>query len=150
MGPTWDPPGSCRPQMGPMLAPWTLLSGTSFRLVCAQNNVTIQIWMVNKNIHPMHQSLSSVIILVSQIHTSFIATIRKLSRQLIGQPTVPLVFKKEMIPLNSPKFIRRPWNWSVWHHISHPYRAVRAFMSSYLTVYSHVPFTRRNIDKNPL
>ena len=27
LGPTWDPPGSYRPQMGPMLAPWTLLSG---------------------------------------------------------------------------------------------------------------------------
>ena len=27
MGPTWGPPGSCRPQMGPMLAPKTLLSG---------------------------------------------------------------------------------------------------------------------------
>ena len=27
MGPTLDPPGSCRPQMGPILAPWTLLSG---------------------------------------------------------------------------------------------------------------------------
>ena len=27
MGSTWGPPGSCRPQMGPMLAPWTLLSG---------------------------------------------------------------------------------------------------------------------------
>ena len=27
MGPTWDPPGFCRPQMGPMLAPCTLLSG---------------------------------------------------------------------------------------------------------------------------
>ena len=27
MGPTWGPPGSCRPQMGPMLIPWTLLSG---------------------------------------------------------------------------------------------------------------------------
>ena len=26
MGPTWGPPGSCRPQMGPMLAPWILLS----------------------------------------------------------------------------------------------------------------------------
>ena len=26
MGPTWGPSGSCRPQMGPMLAPWTLLS----------------------------------------------------------------------------------------------------------------------------
>ena len=28
MGSTWGPPGSCRPQMGPMLAPWTLLSET--------------------------------------------------------------------------------------------------------------------------
>ena len=27
MGPTWGPPGSYRPQMGPMLATWTLLSG---------------------------------------------------------------------------------------------------------------------------
>ena len=27
MGPTWGPPGSCRPQMGPMLASWTLVSG---------------------------------------------------------------------------------------------------------------------------
>ena len=26
-GSTWGPPGSRRPQMGPMLAPWTLLSG---------------------------------------------------------------------------------------------------------------------------
>ena len=27
MGSTWGPPGVCRPQVGPMLAPWTLLSG---------------------------------------------------------------------------------------------------------------------------
>ena len=27
MGPSWGPPGSCRTQMGPILAPWTLLSG---------------------------------------------------------------------------------------------------------------------------
>ena len=27
MGSTWGPPGSYRPQMGAMLAPWTLLSG---------------------------------------------------------------------------------------------------------------------------
>ena len=27
MGPTWGLPGSCRPQVGPMLAPWTLPSG---------------------------------------------------------------------------------------------------------------------------
>ena len=33
MGPTWGPPGTDRTQVGPMLAPWTLLSGyflTSF------------------------------------------------------------------------------------------------------------------------
>ena len=29
MGPTWGPPGSCRSQMGVILAPWTLLSGTA-------------------------------------------------------------------------------------------------------------------------
>ena len=34
MGTTWGPPGSCRPQMGRMLAPWTLLSGC-VRLVTA-------------------------------------------------------------------------------------------------------------------
>ena len=27
MGPTWDPPGDDSTQVGPMLAPWTLLSG---------------------------------------------------------------------------------------------------------------------------
>ena len=27
MGPTWGPHGSCRPGVGPMLAPWTLVSG---------------------------------------------------------------------------------------------------------------------------
>ena len=30
MEPTWGPPGSCRPQMGLMLAQWTLLSRTTF------------------------------------------------------------------------------------------------------------------------
>ena len=27
IGPTWGPPRSCQPQMGHLLAPWTLLSG---------------------------------------------------------------------------------------------------------------------------
>ena len=33
MGPTWGPPGSCRPQMGPMLAQCTLLSGMFFLFI---------------------------------------------------------------------------------------------------------------------
>ena len=36
MGPTWGPPGSCGPQMGLMLAPWTLLSGVHFTFQTCQ------------------------------------------------------------------------------------------------------------------
>ena len=31
MGRTWGPPWSCRPQLGPILDPWTLLSGDIFK-----------------------------------------------------------------------------------------------------------------------
>ena len=41
IGPTWGPPGSCRPQMGPMLAPWTLLSGMWCNLWAFQRNLTV-------------------------------------------------------------------------------------------------------------
>ena len=47
MGPTWGPHGSCRPQMGPMLAPWTLLSGTLCALLC-----TVGLWTYHaKSLH---------------------------------------------------------------------------------------------------
>ena len=36
MGPTWGPSGADRAQVGPMLAPWTLLSGI-FRTECYDN-----------------------------------------------------------------------------------------------------------------
>ena len=36
MGPTWGPPGSCQPQMGPMLAPWILLSGMIWITTCTE------------------------------------------------------------------------------------------------------------------
>ena len=42
LNPEWDPPGSCRSQMGPMLAPWTLISGLlipSWRLPPSQDSV---------------------------------------------------------------------------------------------------------------
>ena len=44
MGPTWGPPGTCRPQMGPILAPRTLLSGTTSPLV----EVVIDVTPANK------------------------------------------------------------------------------------------------------
>ena len=36
MGPTWGPPGSCRPQMGPMLAPWTDIAQPAAVTTCCE------------------------------------------------------------------------------------------------------------------
>ena len=44
MGSTWGPPGSCRPPMGPTLAPWTLLSGWMF-LERFYSHVECQTWL---------------------------------------------------------------------------------------------------------
>ena len=43
VGPTWGPPGSCRPQMGPMLAPWTLLSGSFW--ACQAEAIATYLWL---------------------------------------------------------------------------------------------------------
>ena len=51
-GPTWGPPGSCRPQMGPMLAPWTLLSGIVWRF---WNSVqTSMMHNITESLHRTH------------------------------------------------------------------------------------------------
>ena len=45
MGPTWGPPGSCRPQMGPMLAPRTLLSGIwSYKITWEPSQMWARPW----------------------------------------------------------------------------------------------------------
>ena len=44
MGPTWGPRGTDRTQVGPMLAPWTLLSGSHNRS------------RTYSEIHPLHQN----------------------------------------------------------------------------------------------
>ena len=50
MGPTWGQPGSCRPQMGPMLAPWTLLSDLCMLLV----KTKLQLYHHNKHDNHKH------------------------------------------------------------------------------------------------
>ena len=55
MGPTWGPPGSCRPQMGPMLAPWTLLSGkrslrVTYTNIAEHGKNSFRCWAVLTNI----------------------------------------------------------------------------------------------------
>ena len=45
MGPTWGPPGSWRLQVGPVLAPWTLLSGMfNFTVITVSTNSQWWLW----------------------------------------------------------------------------------------------------------
>ena len=52
MGPTWGPPGSRRPQMCPMLAPWTLLSGiNTVHHAIKTNNASSVLVIIEVHIH---------------------------------------------------------------------------------------------------
>ena len=65
MGPTWSPPGAKRTQVGPMLAPWTLLSGCR-----ARKQDTIQALSgCNKCLSKLLQKYRQGNLLVSQLYT---------------------------------------------------------------------------------
>ena len=93
MGPTWGPPGSCRPQMGSMLVPWTLLWGLSWILCCTKSNglsfesnllpfhmpVTCQrvVHYIQKSLERVHRlPLWSILLLPSQMATVWSGTER--------------------------------------------------------------------------
>ena len=59
MGPTWGQPGSCRSQMGPMLAQWTLLSGMCFQkgiFLALHHSLAITQPFVGISYHPINQT----------------------------------------------------------------------------------------------
>ena len=67
MGPTWGPPGSCRPQMGPMLSPWTLLSGVvaaGCALQCRLSSVSYK-----TNASSCHHRESNYVFIISGAET---------------------------------------------------------------------------------
>ena len=57
LGPTWGPPGSCRPQMGPMLAPWTLLSVAGLTKPPSKLRYRVCKWIQNHA--PNHEAIRS-------------------------------------------------------------------------------------------
>ena len=64
MGPTWGPLGSCRPRMGPTLAPWNLLSGLLLR---AHYRMSFATW--NSDIYS-----ASVTVMLYSIDRSHVTT----------------------------------------------------------------------------
>ena len=102
MGPAWGPPGSCRPQMGPMLVPWTLLSGLSPSLCPRMSPAT---------------SICSVFPHLVYIHLYHVASAYKLIRH--GATTIEIFISEALGNDNcnystvvSQNF--RPWAW--WLH----------------------------------
>ena len=53
MGPTWGPPGDDRTQVGPMLVPWTLLSGYTYALSLCSYIVIIQERLSTDGVDPL-------------------------------------------------------------------------------------------------
>ena len=76
MGPTWGPPGSCRPQMGPMLAPWTLLSGLfaswyRARILWLPVSSSNQHLLVGKPISRLKVSLHTLMKTKQSVHVTY-------------------------------------------------------------------------------
>ena len=65
MGPTWGPPGFCRPQVGPILDPWTLLSWILW---------TMWVWLCK-----IHRIMASLVVLFSlqSIHFYFFLCVKQ-------------------------------------------------------------------------
>ena len=55
MGPTWGPPGSYLPQMGPMINPWTLLSGYFLLKKPCISILPLGVIKTSKTVMPAHQ-----------------------------------------------------------------------------------------------
>ena len=110
MGPTWIPPGSCRPQVGPIWATWTLLSGhgmeTPMALMALCDGLLFSHRVSNADIFTRGQFWPSGIVVacvcVSVCLCVCVSVNHELVRVIIHQP-----FK-----LGSPNLVQRsktPW-----------------------------------------
>ena len=85
MGPTWGPPGADRTQVGPMLAPWSLLSGyTTFRPVHAGTGSCQHSTQEHAEVNTIFPGLGIRIIKITQLrdHLIFKMEIPLLVRQV--------------------------------------------------------------------
>ena len=113
MGPSWGPPGSCWPPRGPMLAPWTLLSGiiyTRWTGYCMQNRDdlnqtdTLQILTSRSEQNGRHFHYPGVIIgtIASQITSLTIVSSTAYSKNTSNLRVTGLCAGNSPGPVNSP------------------------------------------------
>ena len=123
MGPTWGPSGSCRPQMSPMWAPWTLLSKLSsnlWRLTMTGPNRWQEItWSnyvpVDRHIYasPELKSLSKYRFPDSKVHGANMGTIWVLSapdEPYVGPVNLAIKVIIQFVKINNDC----SWMWQNW------------------------------------
>ena len=66
MGPTWVPPGPCQSQMGPILAPWTLLSSKTAKQVRKQTLTLLEGHFTTQENEMSHNSFAELAWFVEQ------------------------------------------------------------------------------------
>ena len=90
LGPTWGPSVSCRPQMGPILVPGTLLSGLDHTTwaICKDNNWRTFWWyQLSDDVEMwfLHAELPAVSLLPEKTQGSLLFTYKQASLDLLKQ-----------------------------------------------------------------
>ena len=114
MGPTWGPSGADRTQVGPMLAPWTLLSGYLCSTIATHR--TLDIIALSKAQIEIH-------VFISMVSINQTATVM----QLCTYMTITLVWDQNYMISRNQKFTfwfgvhfknaRSKFRWAVWFNI---------------------------------
>ena len=113
MGPAWGPLGSYRPQMGPMLAPWTWLSGVSLTLFCFVSRDTVLTpYFVLNWCADIHSSSQWPILLthlpLDKMATTF--TDDMLKRIFLNEDIIiSIQFSLKFVPIRVQLTISQPW-----------------------------------------
>ena len=117
MGPTWGPSGADRTQVGPMLAPWILLSGTwRFDLTAKVRDHSL--YLIGQ--HVIHFKLHSKLSLISY-HLHFISFLAKGILPHFVYKCISLYgleHNNQLDPLQQISHTLRhdKWVYRVWHH----------------------------------
>ena len=119
MGPTWGPSGSDRTQVGPMLAPWTLLSGissipTTKHMICTKANLWP--WPLSNNLEMLINSGHYKYKCVFQVWEQSLQCILRYHVDIIYTKAIPMEThtnwpnskflnfnKNKLVTINSPK-----------------------------------------------
>ena len=135
MWPKWGPRGSCRPLVGPMLVPWTLLSGYATYLNSVVVNTTQCIQYHYRTAHNYshdtgngQQTSTSTLTVMSSPALTHSWGVRGFDSMDLAVPFLPhdlkpyraIVYEQRLSKFASNSWIRNHMNINTWEVIVHP------------------------------